>query len=310
MKLPKKTTVWKTIFPQGTFSKSSSKDIESKIGRLSFKPIDNTLEEINSGFVSIFDKDKSVEETGISLGSTYGLHLRTDIRKIDKKGAKVHLEKEIKASGRVWSRDEKRERLEQIHLKMLGQAIPIPTLQTIIIDHAKDIVYFQVNSEKQLEKILEIFSNAVGVPLKDIKSHYDADPEDVSLFMEYAWANDELSPRALSNGAIKLSGDDSVDLAFGRLNGKRCTSGVMVLPSSIAVQLYSSSISNLTIHLEKSEDPLEEGETDFLDFQIETIINAFIEVEKAFADFQKNDMKNAEKMLKEVFEQQVRDVVV
>ena len=95
MKLPKKTTVWKTIFPQGTFSKSSSKDIESKIGRLSFKPIDNTLEEINSGFVSIFDKDKSVEETGISLGSTYGLHLRTDSRKIDKKGAKVHLEKEI-----------------------------------------------------------------------------------------------------------------------------------------------------------------------------------------------------------------------
>lgn len=300
MQYKKKQDIWAIEFPKGTFKDADA--VLQKLKKFEFQPIDDVPDtEQGKGFVPFMDPYATLDEHGIIAGTHLAVVLRTDTRKIDKKGAKTKLEKEIRKSGKLWSRTDKKDRLEQITFEMLRHAVPVPSFDIISFtsDGNGDYAYLPVNSEKKMTAMLEYLDEVLDTTHTN-DFLMENDPERGRIFLTNMWLKNEnghfeheFVAKSLSDEENTMTSSDSGDLAFGYINGgKLCSSGTLVM-GEIAIDLKASSLNGMRIHLnieapEKNGEDQDSLDAEMLGMQIGLIHDTVETVNKIFED--QNDL--------------------
>lgn len=314
MKFAKKQQLYRIDVPEGTFSKGDMTTVLDGLSGFGFTPIDDDPEEASSqGFVSALDEMKDVKDDGIMFGDAYIFGLRTDTRKVDKKAVKVLLEREVRKSGRLWKRQEKKEREEQIMLELRRRAIPLPSTQLIFIMPQDDAIYVVANKQKKAEEIFEFLSQALNIPYNNVVFAEEEDEETRAAFLEYLWTEHAegrgnlFFPKSVSGGESTTQSTDEADLAFGRINGKKCACGEITLPTNVIVELKTPTFHAMKITAQIPDDAEAADKGEELGMLAGFYNDAFNDVRRMYDAF-RNDPKDGDAM-KNVFERTARNVL-
>lgn len=288
MKFAKKQQLYRIDLPKGSLSERSMPDILDAFAKSAFEPIDDTGETSGSGFVSALDEDRNVKDDGISFGSVWLVGHRRDTRKADRKAAQVLLNREIR-KGAAYDRKGKKERLQAILEEMTAKAVPIPSTQIIVLDPSGDRVFVQAPRQKKAEEIFDEISRALDMTWSNVVFCEDGEQENIRAFLEDLWIRSEegrgpsFEPKSVSCDECVTTSGDSADLAFGRVNGKKCSSGILELESGVSVDLKDETLHSMKIALNLDNAPEDDGEA--LGFMAQAFIEAFDEVDSLYNSF-------------------------
>lgn len=288
MKIPKKMKLWRVSYEPGTFSKI---DFTEKIDQAAFKPIDDNPEETFScGTASFDDLDDKALDFGISFGSWILFQWREDKRTADPKVVRRILEKrlrQMKKSGQMIGKATKTDLKEQIIVEQTRKAEPLPQVTPVYIHFTKNAIYYPVSSLKKLEAISEKIEEILGIEGGSPEME-DFDEDRASDWLESLWLDNisgkkDFAPKSVGNEDVTTISDDAQDLAFGKVNNKKCKSGTWSLnEASVDIGLNPRLLS-VSLNLpkpEKDADMMEE-----MTMRLDMIADIFDIVEKHASGF-------------------------
>lgn len=296
-KLPKKFKLWRVVYDKGALSNLSLDEIRNRINAGAFQPIDDDPYTFSSkGVVSIIDIDHSTEQDDVAFGSWVMFNWRKDERKADKKAVDRILKKRIAkllkdTGGEFVSRNTKNEIKAQIVDELRSRSEPIPSVMPIYIHPESDSIFYPVSSEKKLEAIAEEIEGLLDTG-RGQETIADFDTDMGMDWLENLWHSTmsgqlgpqtglNFYPKTVGNEEAKTTSDDATDLAFGKLNSKRCLAGVIEYPdeSTIAVNLNPRQLS-MTIMMEDAKPESAELWAEELALRLDMVMEKFDTVEK------------------------------
>lgn len=146
--------------------------VTQRVEQFKFKDIDDTYDEASIGWVSILDMlDTEFEYFSFSAGNNVVLSLRFDQRKVAPKVLKKHCaqeERRIMTERQIprLSKAHKLEIKENIHLKLMKKAVPVPETWDMVWDVEKQEVLFFSTSTRAQEAFEEFFKGSFDLSLE------------------------------------------------------------------------------------------------------------------------------------------------
>ncbi len=142
-----------------------------QIAARSFRDIDDSYEEISIGWVSVLNMfDSEFSYASYAAGDYIALTLRIDERKVSPKALKKFCLKEeerLKKERQIpkLDRSQKLEIKENIHLKLLKKAVPIPATHDLCWNLGDGTLLFFSTNQKAQEILEDFFKETFGLTL-------------------------------------------------------------------------------------------------------------------------------------------------
>lgn len=318
MKFGKKQQLYRVDLPKGTFSGKSMPEVLDLLAQGGFEPIDDLPDEaVSRGFVSALDETKGVKDDGIAFGDFWIAGFRTDQRKVDKKAAKVLLDREIRNSNHLWDKTMRKDKLEEITMSLLRKAVPIPSVQIMAFDPEGDTIYFTCPTTKKAEDLFEHISQILGIGYAGVDfAEPEGDEDERRAFLEHLWIASKngrgllFEPKSVAGEESTTQSTDETDLAFGRVNGKKCSSGSLTLENGVRVDLKSPTFHALRISLDIPDaegDSKEDRAANLLGVLMGFYKETFERIRAEYANFRSSPGEGGE--ADEIFEQAARTVL-
>ncbi len=142
-----------------------------RIAALSFKDIDDTLDEYSIGWVSVADMfDGDFAYSSYAAGDNIALTMRVDERKVSPAVLKKFVMKEEKRIQREkqlprLSRASRLEIKERIHAELLRKSPPVPSTYDLVWNLAEHTVLFFSTSQKAIALLEDLFKETFQLSL-------------------------------------------------------------------------------------------------------------------------------------------------
>jgi DNA recombination-dependent growth factor C len=142
-----------------------------RIRAMSFKDIDDTLDEYSVGWVSVYEMfDSRFDYNAYAAGDYVVLTMRADERKVSpallnkftaKEEARIKREKEVPRL----SRTHRTEIKEQVRQMLVGKSIPVPAVYDLCWSLAENTVLFFSSNKKAMGVMEDLFQETFGLHL-------------------------------------------------------------------------------------------------------------------------------------------------
>ena len=197
-------------------------DAHARLRAFRFQSIDDSAEERSFGWCAWNDiTDTELKESVPEIGGTYlAFALRIDLRKIApallKKEYAVALKVEEarnRENGKKFiNRERKAEIKEQVKLRLMARALPVPKSIGVVWDTVGDTVYFLSTNDKEVALFCELFTKTFSIDLQEDEIDYERTAP--SEFLAWLWFNAEKTEGNIGGGLhiwdtskITLSGE-------------------------------------------------------------------------------------------------------
>ncbi|WP_171266767.1 recombination-associated protein RdgC [Oceanidesulfovibrio marinus] len=158
-------------------------EIVTLLKRFSFKEIEQTSDERSYGWVSLENfLDAGFRTAPPEKGEYLAFALRLDTRRVSPAVIKKHTllameeaEKQAKEEGRKYlSRERKKEIKEQVRIKLMARAMPIPAVFDVVWNTSTRVVYLASTNNKVRELFNNHFTDTFELHLEPMTPYFQA----------------------------------------------------------------------------------------------------------------------------------------
>ena len=156
-------------------------DAINRLKKFAFRDIDESAEERSFGWVAMENMlDTRWSAAPPEKGEYLAFTLRLDTRRIAPAVFKKHLqiallraEAEAKEQGRKGvSRERKKELKEQVRLKLMARALPVPAVFDVVWSTTSGVVYLATTNSKVCEMFTNLFTDTFELHLEPLSPYY------------------------------------------------------------------------------------------------------------------------------------------
>lgn len=158
-------------------------EIPTLLKRFSFKEIDQTSDERSYGWVSIENfLDPGFRTAPPEKGEYLAFALRLDTRRVSPAVFKKYMllateeaEKQAKEEGRKYlSRERKKEIKEQVRIKLMARAMPVPAVFDVVWNTTSHTIYLASTNNKVRELFNNHFTDTFELHLEPVTPYFQA----------------------------------------------------------------------------------------------------------------------------------------